>query len=82
VRTYRSPNDTGVALDPVLVTSAEECEAAHSSSGEELDSKDGVDLANELVADINSSLSYRATKLDIMSAFVYSFCIERYLFLP
>lgn len=77
MRTYRSPNDTGVALDPVLVTSAEKCEAAHSSSGEELDSEDGVDLANELVADINSSLSHRAAELDIMSAFLNSPCIKR-----
>lgn len=78
MRTYRSPNDTGVALDPVLVTGAEECETAHSSSGEELDSEDGVDLANKLVADINSSFSHRAAELDIiMSAFPYSPCIKR-----
>lgn len=67
-----------MALDPVLVTSAEECEAAHSSSSEELDSEDGVDLANELVADIDSGLSHRAAELDtVMSAFPYSPCIER-----
>jgi hypothetical protein len=52
-----------MALDPVLVTSAEKGEAAHSSSGKELNSEDGVNLADELVADIDSSLSYRAAEL-------------------
>ena len=67
MRTYRCPNDTRMALDPVLVASAEECEAAHSSGGKELNSENGVDLANELVADIDSSFSYRAAKLYVMS---------------
>lgn len=66
--TYRGPYDSRVALDPVLVASAEECEAAHSCGGKELNSKDGVDLADELVADIDSSLSHGAAKLHVMSA--------------
>jgi hypothetical protein len=52
-----------VALDPVLVAGAEKGEAAHSSSGKELNSEDGVNLADELVANINCSLSYRAAEL-------------------
>lgn len=56
-----------MTLDPVLVTSAEECEAANTSSGKELNSEDGVHLADELVTDIDSGLSYGAAKLKIMS---------------
>lgn len=52
-----------MALDPILVAGAEKGEAAHSSSGKELDSEDGVNLADKLIANVNCSLSYRAAEL-------------------
>lgn len=61
--TYRSPDDARVALNPFLITSAEEGEGAHSGGGEELDGEDGVDLADELVADVDGSLGHGAAKL-------------------
>jgi hypothetical protein len=52
-----------VALDPCLVAGAEKAERGHGCSGDELDSENGVDLADELVADIDGRFGYGATKL-------------------
>lgn len=62
--TYRDPDDAGMALDPCLVSGAEEGEGADARRGEELDGEDGVDLANELVSDIDGSFSDGAAKLN------------------
>lgn len=56
-----------MALDPFLVSGTEEGERAHTSSCEELDGEDGVDLANELVSDIDGSFGDRTAKLDDVS---------------
>lgn len=52
-----------MTLDPVLVAFVEEAEGAHAGGGEELDGEDGVDLADELVADIDGSFGYATSKL-------------------
>ena len=52
-----------MALNPVLVAAAEEGEGADTRGGKELDCEDGVDLADELVANVDGSFSYRAAKL-------------------
>lgn len=52
-----------MALDPCLVSFAEEGEGAHACGGEELDGEDRVDLANELVSDIDGRFSDGAAKL-------------------
>lgn len=63
VMTYRCPDDGDVALNPCFVALAPECEGADTSGGDELDCKDGVHLANELVANIDCRFSYRASEL-------------------
>lgn len=60
---YRSPDNGDMALNPGLVAFAEERDAAHNGSGQELDAEDGVDLADELVADIDGGLGDGASKL-------------------
>lgn len=52
-----------MALDPGLVPLVEEAHAADTTSGNQLDGQDGVDLADELVANINSRLCDGASKL-------------------
>ena len=52
-----------MALDPGLVAIAEEADGAHGGRGDELDGQDGVDLADELVSDIDGGLGYRAAEL-------------------
>lgn len=52
-----------MSLDPVLVSLAEESEGADSRGREKLNGENGVHLADELVADVDSSLSHRAAKL-------------------
>jgi hypothetical protein len=64
--TYRDPDNARVALDPVLVAFAEESEGADTGGSEELNGQDGVDLANELVSDVDCSLSHGAAKLKDM----------------
>ena len=52
-----------MALDPGLVAFIEEADRADRCSGKKLDGEDGVDLADELVADVDGSLGYRSSKL-------------------
>lgn len=61
--TYRDPDDARVALDPVLVGLAEEAERAHAAGDEKLGGQDAVNLADELVANVDSSLGHGATEL-------------------
>lgn len=62
-RTYRGPYDTRVSLDPVLVTLTNEAEGADEPGGDQLNREDGVDLADELVSDIDRGLGDGASKL-------------------
>lgn len=48
---------------PCLVGLAEEGEGADAGGGKQLDGEDGIDLAYELVADIDSGFGDGATKL-------------------
>jgi hypothetical protein len=61
--TYGDPDKPWVGLNPVLVAFAHEAEGADAAGNEELDGEDGVDLADELVADVDSRLGYRAAEL-------------------
>lgn len=53
-----------MALDPGLVCIAEEADGAEACSGDELDGENAVDLADELVANIDGGFSDRASKLE------------------
>ncbi len=50
-------------LDPGLVAITEEAHGADGAGDNELDGQDGVDLADELVSDIDGRLGDRASKL-------------------
>jgi hypothetical protein len=50
-------------LDPRLVAVAHEAEAADGARDDELDRQDGVDLADELVADLDGRFGDGAAKL-------------------
>ena len=64
--TYRTPDEALMALDPGLVPFVEEADAADAAGGDELDRQDGVDLADELVADIDGGLGDGAAKLEVV----------------
>ena len=51
-------------LNVVLVRLVEEGQSRNGSSGDELDSEDRVDLADELVANIDGGFRYGTSKLD------------------
>lgn len=53
-----------MALDPVLVCIAEEADGTQGCGSDELDGENAVDLADELVADIDCGFSDRASKLE------------------
>lgn len=61
--TYRNPDNSLVGLDPFLVTLAEEGDGADAGGNDDLEGEDGVDLAHELVADVDGRLCYRASEL-------------------
>lgn len=63
---YRDPDDAGMALYPVLVAFAEERERTDTGGGKELDGQNGVNLADELVSDVDGSLGHRAAKLEFV----------------
>jgi hypothetical protein len=53
-----------VALDPNLVSLAEEADGAQGCGSDELDGEDAVDLADKLIANIDRGFSDRASKLE------------------
>lgn len=53
-------------LDPVLVGRADEADGAHGAGDEQLHRQDGVDLADELVADVDGGLGHAAAKLEVV----------------
>lgn len=61
--TYRCPDKTRMALDPRLVSIAEEADGAQGRGGDELNGEDAVDLADELVANIDRGFGDGASKL-------------------
>jgi hypothetical protein len=52
-----------VRLDPVLIVGAHEGDGADGASDDELHRQDGVDLADELVADVDGGLCDGAAEL-------------------
>lgn len=67
VVTYRCPDEAGMALDPRLVRIAEEADGAQGGGCDELDGEDTVDLADELVADVDGGFGDGASKLFVES---------------
>jgi len=61
--THRNPNQGGVLLDPVFVADAHEAEGADAAGDEKLDSQNGVDLADELVANVDCCFGDAAAEL-------------------
>lgn len=61
--TYRGPNDARVPLDPSLVARHQECKRADTSCDEKLGRQDGVDLSDELVADLDGGFGDGTSKL-------------------
>lgn len=61
--TYRSPDDARVALNPCLVAFADEGECADEAGGDELNCKNGVDLADELVSDVDGGFCDSTSEL-------------------
>lgn len=60
----RDPDDARVGLDPAAVGVAEKGEGADAGGEEQLDGEDGVDFADELVADVDGSFRDGAAKLE------------------
>jgi hypothetical protein len=57
------PHHPLICLYPVLVARREEADSAQASCEEDLDGKDGVDLANELHSDGQCCFGNRSAKL-------------------
>lgn len=64
--TYRNPHEGLVRLDEVLVAVAPEGQSADEGGDDELGREDGVDLADELVADVDRGLGDGAAKLEVV----------------
>lgn len=64
--TYGDEDQGRVRLDPVLVGRADEADGADGAGDEQLHGQDGVDLANELVADVDGGLGHAATELEVI----------------
>jgi len=61
--TYGRPDEARVALDPSLVVLAKEAHAGDGTRDDKLDGEDGVDFADELIADIEGCLGHTTAKL-------------------
>jgi hypothetical protein len=57
-----------VRLDPKLVAIVNEGETTDRGGGDQLDGQDGVNFADELVADLDGSLGDRTSELDEVEA--------------
>lgn len=57
-------------LDPVLIGRADEADGAHGTGDEQLESQDGVNLADELIADVDGGLGHAAAKLEVIGQVV------------
>ena len=60
---YRDPDQGGVGLNPCLVAFAHEAEGADEAGDEQLDGKYGVDLADELVSDVDGGFGDGSAEL-------------------
>jgi hypothetical protein len=61
--TYGGPDHAGVALNPCFVALADEGESADEAGCDELDGEDGVDLADELVPDVDGGFGDSSSEL-------------------
>lgn len=68
--TYRNEDHGGMLLDPGLVALAHEAEGAHGAGDEQLDGQDGVDLADELVPDVDGGLGHALAVLEVVGQVV------------
>jgi len=55
-----------MTLDPVLVALVEKADGADAGRGQQLDCEDGVDLADELVADVDRRFRHRTAELEVI----------------
>lgn len=60
------PDKERVALDPLLVALAEEADGADDGGRDELDGEDRVDLADELVADVEAGFGDGASEFEVV----------------
>lgn len=64
--TYRNPHERRVRLNELLVAVAPKGHSAYEGGDDELGREDGVDLADELVADVDRGLGDGAAKLEVV----------------
>lgn len=64
--TYRNPHERRVRLNELLVAVAPKGHGADEGGDDELGREDGVDLADELVADVDRGLGDGAAKLEVV----------------
>lgn len=64
--TYRYEDQRWVYLDPFLVARAHEADGAHGARDEQLRRQNGVDLAHELVADVDGGLGDAVAELEVI----------------
>lgn len=67
---YRKPEDARMRPNPVSVRSAHEPEGADAAGDEQLDGQDRVDLADELVANLDGGLGHIPAKLEVIGEVV------------
>lgn len=68
--TYRKPEDAGMRPHPVPIRSAHETQGTDAAGDEQLDGQDGVDLADELVANLDGGLGHVAAKLEVIGEII------------
>lgn len=69
-QSYRDEDHGGMVLDPGLVALAHEAQGAHGTGDEQLDGQDGVDLADELVPDVDGGLGHALAVLEVVGQVV------------
>src|SRR5437763_11610125 len=79
---YRDIDKCRVRLDPGLVSSAPKAKGTNSGRSQDLYCQNGVDLADELVANVNSGLGHATAKLYKVSTEVspHFFRVYKYSF--
>lgn len=65
-KTYRDKNQGRVCLNPGLVGRADEADGAHGAGDKQLHCQNGVDLADELVADVDGGFGHAAAELEVI----------------
>lgn len=64
--TYGNKDHGRMLLNPGLIPLADEAEGAHGTGDEQLDGEDSIDLADELMADVNGGLCDALAILEVI----------------